>query len=1119
MPNFARSRTRSRHPHPRPTSTTSLTRNLLLVPALLAALVAPLLTTGTALAETTPAPTPTPTALAETAPTPTPTPRPTTAAPTPDPTPTPDPSPTPTAPDPTSEPGTEPCPALPLAPLGEPGEEIRYVTVAAEGTACFSVTVERPGTHRILLGGDDRTYPSLYAGEQKVACEDWVYKDAWCDLAAGAYTLRLVNTHWQPVRNRVALVPLMAGAKGPCPAVPGTAYDTAPVTRTLAGGPGVVCHTFTAAPGDRITREMTGAESVWISDATGKRLCVGYNPDGSEGCVLPEGTGGYRVQGVVAAEYGLTVRRLSDPAGCAEVTAAAYGTVPDRSGPATGCKTFTPTVTGLYDIRSVGESGTADDVSLYLRDGTYACRNKDSRCVLTAGTTYTALTADALLVLGRASTAGCVDGIALGTAYQGRAAGPGAVDCLNLPVPQGAHLALLSDGEAEFAVLDSAGAAQCSDVNALWDGSCVLGGTAPYRAVVTGGDDGYRLVAHRTDTPSACRTFVAGDLGPRPTRMSVKTGGGVFADCLTIPADAHAARELFQVEKVSGEPSAEIVVVDAAGTRICELRSYYGTFSTCALTPGLAHTVLVRGDDVPGELALTRRDVTATARGCVATPAVAVGGPSTGGVPAAPGTFLCHRVTTSAAGDTLHLNVRDALGGVRMLAYDATGRGVCDYWGAGCAVTGSASYQVLVQVPVDGTAPASYRLDALRVGTPTGPAPECVKVPNISYGSGPLTGTLSEQRSALCAVLPTASGDRVAPVFTPSGSFEQSPSPWLYDQATWKDTCRGLIGEDGERYECGLPYASPKAARPTTLVIGLPEKPVGATTAVSAVVRCDQSPCGLDRQEIKTVGPATLGQGRISMTVTGSALEDSARVVVTDGTFRAESTTLSMAPDRRSMTVGLDLTRAPLGPLNLSVYAFGRQLMQPSVTVVPALRNTAAASVSGTAVVGGKVTARTGSWSLPVDSFAYEWRADGVAVAGATAASYTIPASLQGKALSVAVVARKEGHPTLTSSSAAVTVRGVTPVATKAPSLSGTARVRGTLVVNRGTWTEVPTSFTYQWYADGRAIGGATRSAFTLAQAQRGQRITVQVAAHRAGHPTGYAWTAATAPVTSLTAR
>ncbi|WP_426404053.1 hypothetical protein ACN9M0_21255 [Streptomyces sp. R-07] len=1193
-------------------------RTLLLVPALLTALVGPMLPTGTAVAAT-----PAPAVSAPSAPTSAPA---VDAVPADEPTTDPIVDPTQTATEPTPEPTVEPtptevpCPALPIAPLGDPGDAVGKVTIEPQSAACFTVTVEKPGVHRILLDGPHDTYPGLYAGENRVACEDLGYKDAWCDLAAGQYTLKLTNTDWQATENRVALVALMAAAPGDCPAVDGTGYDTAPTTGQVPGKLSVVCHSFTAAPGDRITadfRPVKYSDSyAWITDDTGKRLCPGGNADGSEGCVLPEGTGGYRVLGTVTyieggfpAAYALKVRRLSDPAGCATVPVTAYGTAPSPVSPPAGCKTFTPTATGRYDVEVIDASGAVGSTPVYAKDGTFACRGYDEICTLTAGTTYTVFTDATPRILGRAATEGCTDGVTLGSAYHGTFSGLGEADCLNLPLPQGAHLAVLSDYRPDTRILDANGVEQCLSGVGLWDGTCELGGTAPYRAIVTDrdtteGGDGYGLVVHRTDAPETCRTFLAGDLTANPTRMSVKTGDGVFADCLTIPADAHSAHEILQVEKTAGDVAAEIVVIDANGKRICEVRSYYNTFTGCALTPGVAHTVLVQGRDVPGETALIRRDVTATARGCVATPAVAVGGPSTGGVPAAPGTFLCHRVTTADAGDTLHLNVRDPENTVRLMAFDAAGGNHCDYFARGCAVTGSTAYQVLVQVPAGGTAPAGYRLDALRIATPAGPAPECVAVPNVSYGFGPLVGTLTEQKTALCAAVPSSSSDRFGLRFTPAGTFAQQPTPWLYDRTTQKNGCYGSYSSEGQNYECTLPNVYPKAARPSILVIGLPEAPAQTSTAVNAAITCAQYLCGTDERSIGTVGPATVGQGKISMTVTGSALPDSAKVVLTNGSFRAESTTLSVAPDRRSMTVALDLTNAPLGTLNTSVYAFGAQNMKPSVTVVAALRDTAAPSVSGTAVVGGTVTAKAGSWSLPVDSYAYQWRANGVAIAGATASTYTLPSALFGKQLSVAVTARKAGHPVVAAVSAAVVVKGVAPTPTKvpyfsgatrvgskltavvgtwspaptsyayqwrangvaitgatgssyvpvasvlgkkltvtvtalrtghlsgayttagyivaaglapkatvAPYLTGTVRVGRTLSLNRGTWTPAPTSYAYQWYANGRAISGATRTTFTLTKAQRGLKITVRVTAYRTGHTAGVAWTRSTAAV------
>ncbi|MFF2025003.1 hypothetical protein ACFVW2_24750 [Streptomyces sp. NPDC058171] len=58
----------------------------------------------------------------------------------------------------------------------------------------------------------------------------------------------------------------------------------------------------------------------------------------------------------------------------------------------------------------------------------------------------------------------------------------------------------------------------------------------------------------------------------------------------------------------------------------------------------------------------------------------------------------------------------------------------------------------------------------------------------------------------------------------------------------------------------------------------------------------------------------------------------------------------------------------------------------------------------------------------------------------------------------------------------------VTPAAlkhTKVPTVSGTARAGAKLTTRPGTWTPAATSFGYRWYANGRAISGATKSTLT----------------------------------------
>jgi len=81
-----------------------------------------------------------------------------------------------------------------------------------------------------------------------------------------------------------------------------------------------------------------------------------------------------------------------------------------------------------------------------------------------------------------------------------------------------------------------------------------------------------------------------------------------------------------------------------------------------------------------------------------------------------------------------------------------------------------------------------------------------------------------------------------------------------------------------------------------------------------------------------------------------------------------------------------------------------------------------------------------------------------------------------------------------------------------APAISGTAQVGYTLSVSNGVWSFTPSSYAYQWKADGTNISGATGSTYNPVVGDIGKAITCQVTATNAGGSTA-ATTAATAAV------
>lgn len=215
---------------------------------------------------------------------------------------------------------------------------------------------------------------------------------------------------------------------------------------------------------------------------------------------------------------------------------------------------------------------------------------------------------------------------------------------------------------------------------------------------------------------------------------------------------------------------------------------------------------------------------------------------------------------------------------------------------------------------------------------------------------------------------------------------------------------------------------------------------------------------------------------------------------------------------RSTFTLG----RAQYGA-TLAVTVTGRQSGYATV----AKRSTASAKVvtaptpriTGTAKVGSTLVAKPGTWT-PGLTLAYRWYADGVAISGATRSSFTVGAAQRGSTITVTVTGSARGYARVAKSSAA-TLR-VPRVATA--SVSGRPYATLRLAASPGTWTS-GTSFSYQWYADGRAISGATSRTLTLAERHRGSRITVAVTGRKSGYTTVTTRSAATSAVRSGTSR
>ena len=81
--------------------------------------------------------------------------------------------------------------------------------------------------------------------------------------------------------------------------------------------------------------------------------------------------------------------------------------------------------------------------------------------------------------------------------------------------------------------------------------------------------------------------------------------------------------------------------------------------------------------------------------------------------------------------------------------------------------------------------------------------------------------------------------------------------------------------------------------------------------------------------------------------------------------------------------------------------------------------NSAVPTITGTAMVGETLTASNGTWAgkEPPTGFAYQWKAGGTNIAGATAKTYLLTEDEEGKAITVTVTASNwKGSASATSS-------------------------------------------------------------------------------------------------------
>ena len=337
--------------------------------------------------------------------------------------------------------------------------------------------------------------------------------------------------------------------------------------------------------------------------------------------------------------------------------------------------------------------------------------------------------------------------------------------------------------------------------------------------------------------------------------------------------------------------------------------------------------------------------------------------------------------------------------------------------------------------------------------------------------SGWTTGTYLTYAWAVNGTAVSAGNGGTGPTFTPlvatqlNGVVTVTVTGTKFGYTTQSKTSAATTAIQGAVFE----------SSPVPIITGTPR--VGSAIANSAIGTWDD---GTTLSYVWSVN-GTAVTGATALTYVPTAAQFGGALVVTVTGTKAGYTTVTRTSDAATIIAGL-------------------QVLTPTPTI------------TGTPKRDVPLTLVPGTWDSGTE-LSQQWYADGVAIEGATALTFTPTVDYIGKVITATVASTKAAYePASKSSVAGAPVVGADLVLTPVPTISGTARVDDELVAVVGDWDE-DVELSFVWNADGAPIEGATSATFAPGAAQAGVTISVTVTGAKYGYATTSRTSEATAAV------